>query len=711
MSPNSPTVAESSQEIGTLISKTNLDSLYGDNINNTNKNNNDNLLLIFENINGLGHTTDSAKGESIRAFINQYKAAAYLMAEMNVNWRVVQKRHSFAEMTRNWFETQRTVHSYNRYDKSSSQSLPGGTGIISIGDLALKRSQQGEDKRKLGRWSWQRFQGKDGQNLRIVSVYVPTLSSTYGNKKVFFQQQKALLSLGVKTGVYAAFWNDFWKEVDEWLAQGDEIIIGGDWNCKVTSPAFLAPFQLRGLSPGITGTHGPPYAATHSRGSNPIEEFFTTAGVEIVNSGYMEFGSGVGDHRPLFLEITTTSVFGTKLVQSPTFEARRLKCHDPAIVQRYLLHLTNFFEKHQLVDRLFILYESHDSILSAEHTEEYEILDALRERGMLYAESKCRKLHMGGKDWSPLLQQARHTIEYTKLCLSRSRGAHVGARTLIRLSKKTSLIFEHKTVDELIKLLHESYISYSAIKAQHRELRLTFLEQLAERQAEAGNISRATSLHNLIEKEANRALFRKLKFMRSKGTSLSTTSVTITNDDGTTKELHRQEDMEEAIREENRRKYHQSEGTCPFLQQSNRLLFGDIADGPAAIQVLNGTFNPPPSMDEHTVDFLHACAIKHNYFSSLTRSVTEFRDSWKIRKESTSSRLLHFGHFKASLKDDLTSLAHYMFAEIPFRTGYAPNRWKHATQLMILKKAGLTNVEKLRTIVLFEVDFNHNNQH
>ena len=42
-------------------------------------------------------------------------------------------------------------------------------------------------------------------------------------------------------------------------------------------------------------------------------------------------------------------------------------------------------------------------------------------------------------------------------------------------------------------------------------------------------------------------------------TSLSTTLVTISNDDGTTKELHRQEDMEEAIREENRRKYHQKE--------------------------------------------------------------------------------------------------------------------------------------------------------
>ena len=39
-----------------------------------------------------------------------------------------------------------------------------------------------------------------------------------------------------------------------------------------------------------------------------------------------------------------------------------------------------------------------------------------------------------------------------------------------------------------------------------------------------------------------------------------------------------------------------------------------------------------------------------------------------------------------------------------------PLRWRNATDVMILKKSGLYNVDKLRTIVLYEADFNHNNK-
>ena len=53
---------------------------------------------------------------------------------------------------------------------------------------------------------------------------------------------------------------------------------------------------------------------------------------------------------------------------------------------------------------------------------------------------------------------------------------------------------------------------------------------------------------------------------------------------------------------------------------------------------------------------------------------------------------------------------HFELAEIPFRTGYSPVSWQEATQLMILKKLGLIDVERLRTLVLYEADFNHNNK-
>ena len=55
-------------------------------------------------------------------------------------------------------------------------------------------------------------------------------------------------------------------------------------------------------------------------------------------------------------------------------------------------------------------------------------------------------------------------------------------------------------------------------------------------------------------------------------------------------------------------------------------------------------------------------------------------------------------------------MANYVMAEFPLRTGYSPKRLKHATDIMILKKEGLYDLESLRTIVLFEADSNHNNK-
>ena len=79
-------------------------------------------------------------------------------------------------------------------------------------------------------------------------------------------------------------------------------------------------------------------------------------------------------------------------------------------------------------------------------------------------------------------------------------------------------------------------------------------------------------------------------------------------------------------------------------------------------------------------------------------------------KERTASRALHFGHFKACCKNELATMVNYILAEVPFRSSYSPLRWRNATDVMILKKSGLYNVEKLRTIVLYEADFNHNNK-
>ena len=50
-------------------------------------------------------------------------------------------------------------------------------------------------------------------------------------------------------------------------------------------------------------------------------------------------------------------------------------------------------------------------------------------------------------------------------------------------------------------------------------------------------------------------------------------------------------------------------------------------------------------------------------------------------------------------------------ANIPFMSGYSPGRWKQGINVMIEKQKGNFRVEKLRTILLYEADFNLNNKY
>ena len=50
----------------------------------------DNIRFVFQNINRLQLEENKEKKELIREFINKYKVDFFAMAEVNVNWRIVQ---------------------------------------------------------------------------------------------------------------------------------------------------------------------------------------------------------------------------------------------------------------------------------------------------------------------------------------------------------------------------------------------------------------------------------------------------------------------------------------------------------------------------------------------------------------------------------------------------------------------------------------------
>jgi polysaccharide deacetylase 2 family uncharacterized protein YibQ len=72
---------------------------------------------------------------------------------------------------------------------------------------------------------------------------------------------------------------------------------------------------------------------------------------------------------------------------------------------------------------------------------------------------------------------------------------------------------------------------------------------------------------------------------------------------------------------------------------------------------------------------------------------------------------LHFGTWKSgSFSETITELD-ALLIYIPLQTGYYTLRWRVAIDALLLNKAGVTMVDKLRTIVLFQGDFNYLNNY
>ena len=66
--------------------------------------------------------------------------------------------------------------------------------------------------------------------------------------------------------------------------------------------------------------------------------------------------------------------------------------------------------------------------------------------------------------------------------------------------------------------------------------------------------------------------------------------------------------------------------------------------------------------------------------------------------------------FKAVAQDDYLATTGAILASIPFSTGITTTRWLKGTEVMLEKKKEVIRVDKLRTVLLFEADFNMNNK-
>ena len=116
-----------------------------------------------------------------------------------------------------------------------------------------------------------------------------------------------------------------------------------------------------------------------------------------------------------------------------------------------------------------------------------------------------------------------------------------------------------------------------------------FLEYLAEALHLQGKGEISTIVSNLKRIEEQRQTYRRLAPLSKRfSENLNTTSVIQTLPTGETVEITDKERMENAIIDENKAKYHQSEDSYPFLKEPLRAVFGEYGETEATEEVLEG---------------------------------------------------------------------------------------------------------------------------
>ena len=136
---------------------------------------------------------------------------------------------------------------------------------------------------------------------------------------------------------------------------------------------------------------------------------------------------------------------------------------------------------------------------------------------------------------------------------------------------------------------------------------------------------------------------------------------------------------------------------------------GYLAEKPGAEMILNGSFGFPAAANEVERHILSRLR-RPNGITSIHTTVTqqEYKDAWRAVKERKSSSLSgrHFGVYKAVTNDDRLLPVFTNLFNLPFLTGLPYFRWSGFLNVMTFKEENNYNVDKLRSLILGEADWN-----
>ena len=360
------------------------------------------IRVILLNLQRLPLIKEADRSTQLMINLGLYQPDVAMLNDVGIHWPSLLTAHSWEERTRGVLPFHRRRFSYNIHDKSGEQVQWGGTGLLIFDQLKPRVFKDlGTDSDHLGRWTWARIQGREGTFLRIISAYRPVVNNQ--NEGSSYQQQKRYFRSKQKFEDPLVLFDLHLKHLlQEWLHEGDQIILGLDMNADVRTSKTATMLRELGLTEAILKHNRPdPPPETNYKNGNrvPIDGIFTTANIRPTQAGYTGYNVIMqSDHRGLWMDIPFESALGFNPPNLHKRDIKSVRAHDPRSVDIFnkLVH-EGFKKEHDQTPKNLALLKQlridgapleeiialHSQVLS----------DSNRIR--LHASNRARKVFMG----------------------------------------------------------------------------------------------------------------------------------------------------------------------------------------------------------------------------------------------------------------------------------------------------------------------------
>ncbi len=241
--------------------------------------------------------------------------------------------------------------------------------------------------------------------------------------------------------------------------------------------------------------------------------------------------------------------------------------------------------------------------------------------------------------------------------------------------------------------------------------------------AKAKKTTASGELKGMKEREKSREKWRRISVMRKKTGSGKVTKIyrTVTKESENGTQVKQREEcvtqpkMEKAIMFENELRFTRCIVSAFFISILLKLI-GVMFNGPAVSEIKNCTWTPPERIDPYAYLFLvelQQNPVKEEFKTRPSLITSEANsESWKMRQPGTASEpsQLPFSHHIAAAHSNGLSEVDAALRSAPYQIGFSPIDWEIFTDFQILKKMGVFDVEKMRSLLLMPPLFNENNK-